>query len=176
MWVRKGRNLKRLKALANSILMSSKEERGNAQNADSSRGLEEGIGSKLLNSIIYPQTSSDSRPLVLIKRLCLIQEGMEERGGNQLSLHLALFFYIGYTPVSLTYEGRRKDSWCLSPITSCGSHHPKLAGGFFLVCLRFCLEENLSCVPCHFALTSTDCSLMMMCLWSLRSFCEAAAA
>lgn len=92
MYVRKGRNLKRLRALADSILMSSKEERGNAQNADSNRGLEEGIASELLNSTICPKTSSDSRPLVLIKRLCLIQKGMEEREGNQLSLHLALVF------------------------------------------------------------------------------------
>lgn len=93
MCVRKGRNLKRLRALANSSLMSSNEERDNAQNPDGNSGLEEGIGSKLLNSKICPKPSSDSGPLVLVKKLCLIQESMKERGGNQLSLHLILVFY-----------------------------------------------------------------------------------
>lgn len=65
--MRKGRNLKRLRALANSSLMHIKEERGNAQNPDRSRGLEEGIGSKLLNNTICPKPSSNSGPLVLAK-------------------------------------------------------------------------------------------------------------
>lgn len=77
--MRKGRNLKRLRALANSSLMSSKEERCNAQNPDRKEDWKK-TDSKLLNNTICPKPSSDSGPLVLMKRLCLILEGIEERG------------------------------------------------------------------------------------------------
>lgn len=46
-----------------------------AQNPDRSKELAEGIGSKLLNGTICPKPSSVSGPLMLVKRLCLIQEG-----------------------------------------------------------------------------------------------------
>lgn len=65
--MRKRRNPKRLRALANSSLISIKEERDNAQNPGRSRGLEEGIGSKLLNTTICPKRSSDYVALVLVK-------------------------------------------------------------------------------------------------------------
>lgn len=54
--MRKGRRLKRVRALANKCLMSMKEERGKAQNTNRSRGLEEGIGSKLLSDGKLSQT------------------------------------------------------------------------------------------------------------------------
>lgn len=64
--MRKGRRLKRVRALANKGLTSMKEERGKAQNTNRSRGLEEDVGSKLLKNNNPPKPNSDSVPLVLV--------------------------------------------------------------------------------------------------------------
>jgi len=54
-----------------------------------------------------PKSSSDSGPQVSAKGQGLFQEGMEERGGKQLSLHPTPVFKFGYPPIC---EERRRDS------------------------------------------------------------------
>lgn len=90
--------------------MSMKEERGKVQNTDRTRGLEEGIGSKLLNSTNPPKPKSDPVPLVLDKGQCLIQEDMKERGEEIISPFISnQFLKFNYTPGFFTYRGRRRD-------------------------------------------------------------------
>lgn len=74
------------------------EEVDHAQNPDRSK---EGIGSKLLNGTICPKPSSVSGPLMLVKRLCLIQESRinhswkrEEEISYQLYLIFFSFFFF----------------------------------------------------------------------------------
>lgn len=157
------------------------EEVDHAQNPDWSK---EGIGSKLLNGTICPKPSSVSGPLMLVKRLCLIQESRinhswkreEEISFPSISFFFFfLFFKVGYSPSSLIYEGRGRDCWCLSLITGCGSHHHIMAGAS-LVCPKLCFEENLFSVASPFALTSSVCSLLQSSLKGLSSFFKQAAA
>lgn len=108
--MRKGKRLTRVRALANKCLMSMNEERGKAQNTNRSRGLEEGIGSKLLSDTNSPKPNSDSVPLVLVKGQCFIQGDMKERGeeiSSPFTSHQFLKFYS--TPGFFIYRGRRKD-------------------------------------------------------------------